>query len=102
YATESRRKGRCRYFLRLGFFAGPISAKQVAVQVRSTFASAAVVPVIEPEVTRAPQAEMGTAIPYLVEQRVDPEIDSVDTPEATTQSKPLAAAQRRVSRGAET
>ncbi len=102
YATESRRNGRRRYFLRLGFFADPISAKQVAVQVRSTFASAAVVPVIEPEVTRAREAAMGTAIPYLVEQRVDPEIDSNDTPGATTQSKPLSHAPRRVSRGAET
>src|SRR5208282_5544822 len=43
YARESRREGRSCYFLRLGFFADPFSAKQVAVQVRSTFASAAVV-----------------------------------------------------------
>ena len=102
YATESRRKGRSRYFLRLGFFADPISAKQVAVQVRSTFASAAVVPVVEPEVTRAREAGMGTsAIPYLVEQRVDRGIDSNDTPGSPTQSKPLSDAPRRVSRGAE-
>src|SRR4029077_9383929 len=81
YATESRRKGRSRYFLRVGFFADPISAKQVAVQVRSTFASAAVVPVLEQEVTRAREAGMGTsAIPYLVEQRGDWEIDSSGTP----------------------
>jgi hypothetical protein len=102
YATESRRKGRCRYFLRLGFFADPISAKQVAVQVRSTFASAAVVPVVEQEVTRAREAGMGTsAIPYFVEQRVDRGIDSNGTPGAPTQSKPLSDAPRRVSRGAE-
>ncbi|MGB9331184.1 MAG: hypothetical protein WCB10_10475, partial [Steroidobacteraceae bacterium] len=95
YATESRRKGRSRYFLRLGFFADPISAKQVAVQVRSGFASAAVVPVVEQEVTRAREAGMGTsAIPYLVEQRVDQGIDSNDTP--------VSDAPRRVSRGAET
>ena len=80
YAIESRRKGRSRYFLRLGFFADPISAKQVAVQVRSTFASA-VVPVVEQEVTRAREAGIGTsAIPYLVEQRVDRGIDSNGTP----------------------
>jgi hypothetical protein len=42
YATESRREGRSRYFLRLGFFGDPISAKQVAFQVRSNFPSAAV------------------------------------------------------------
>ena len=39
YAIESLREGRARNFLRLGFFADPISAKQVAVQVRSNFAS---------------------------------------------------------------
>jgi hypothetical protein len=103
YATESRRKGRSRYFLRLGFFADPISAKQVAVQVRSSFASAAVVPVVEPEVTRAREAGMGSsAIPYLVEQRVDGGIDSNGTPGSPTQSKPLSDAARRVSRGAAT
>jgi hypothetical protein len=103
YATESRRKGRSRHFLRLGFFADPISAKQVAVQVRSTFASAAVVPVVEQEVTRAREAGVGTsAIPYLVEQQGDPGIDSNGTPGSPTQSKPLSDAPRRVSRGAET
>jgi hypothetical protein len=103
YATESRREGRSRYFLRLGFFADPISAKQVAVQVRSTFASAAVVPVVEQEVTRAREAGMGTsAIPYLVQQRVDRGIDSNSAPGSPTQSKPLSDAPRRVSRGAET
>jgi hypothetical protein len=102
YATESRRKGRSRNFLRLGFFADPISAKQVAVQVRSTFASAAVIPVVEQEVTRAREAGIGTsAIPYLVEQRVDRGIDSDGTPVSPTQSKPLSDAPRRVSRGAE-
>ena len=102
YATESRRKGRSRNFLRLGFFADPISAKQVAVQVRSTFTSAAVVPVVEPEVTRAREAGTGTsAIPYLVEQRVDGEIDSEGTPGTPTPPKPLSDASRRASRGAE-
>jgi hypothetical protein len=99
YATESRRKGRCRYFLRLGFFADPISAKQVAVQVRSIFDSAAVVPIVEQEVTRAREAGMGTsAIPYLVEQRAD----SNGTLGSPTKSEPLSDAPRRVSRGAET
>jgi hypothetical protein len=103
YATESRREGRSRYFLRLGFFADPISAKQVAVQVRSNFASAAVVPVAEQEVTRAREAGIGSSsIPYLAEQRVDRGIDSNGTPESPTQSKPLSNVPRRVSRGAET
>src|ERR1700746_2533848 len=87
YERESHRKGRSRYFLRLGFFADPISAKQVAVQVRSNFAAAAVVPVLEQEVTRAREAGMGTsAIPCLVEHRVDRRIDSNDTPGTPTPS----------------
>jgi hypothetical protein len=93
YATESRRQGRCRYFLRLGFFADPLSAKQVAVQVRAAFGSAAVVPVIEEEVARAREAVMrSSAIPYLGEQPVDPEIDSNGTPGSPTQSRPLSEA----------
>jgi len=103
YATESRREGRSRYFLRLGFFGDPISAKQVAVQVRPSFASAAVVPVAEQEVTRAREAGLVTSsIPYLVEQRVDQGIASNGTPGSPTESKPLSDVPRRVSRGAET
>ena len=103
YATESRRKGRFRCFLRLGFFADPMSAKQVAVQVRSTFACAAVVPVVEQEVTRAREAAMGaSAIPYLVEQDIDRGIDADGTPGSPTQSGPLNDVPRRVSRGAGT
>ncbi len=101
YATESRREGRCCYFLRLGFFADPISAKQVAVQVRSIFASAAVVPVVEEEVTRAREAGKGTAaIPYLGEQRVDRGIDANGTPGSSRHSTPSSDAPRRVERGA--
>jgi hypothetical protein len=60
-----------------------------------------VVPVVEPEVTRAREAGMGSsAIPYLAEQRVDGGIDSNGTPGSPTQSKPLSDAPRRVSRGA--
>jgi hypothetical protein len=84
YATGSRRNGRARYFLRLGFFADPISAKQIAVQVRSTFDSAAVVPVVEPEITRAREASAANAIPYLEESRLDPQSESsADTVNAT-------------------
>ncbi len=103
YATESRRAGRSRHFIRLGFFADPISAKLVAVQVRSTFASAAVVPIVEPEVTRAREACLDTsAIPYLVEQRIDQGFDSNGTPASPTQSTPVTDASRRDFRGAET
>jgi hypothetical protein len=81
YATESRRQGHSRCFLRLGFFADPLSARQVAVQVRSSFASAAVVPVVEQEVARAREAALGTSeIPYLAEPRVDGGVDSSVTP----------------------
>jgi hypothetical protein len=101
YATESRREGCSRHFLRLGFFADPISAKQVAAQVRSTYASAAVVPVVEHEVARAREASVGdSVIPYLVRHRVDRGIDSNGTAGTPTQAKPLSDAPRRVSRGA--
>jgi hypothetical protein len=101
YATDSRREGRSCYFLRLGFFADPISAKQVAVQVCSTFASAAVVPVLEQEVTRAREAGMGaSSIPYLGEQGVDRGIDLNGSSGASTQSNPLSDAPRRFSTAA--
>jgi hypothetical protein len=62
YTTETHREGRrpC-YFLRLGFFADANSAKQVAVLVRSQFASAAVVPVSEQELRRARAARIDSA-----------------------------------------
>jgi hypothetical protein len=102
YATERHREGRSCHFLRLGFFADPISAKQVAVQVCHTFGAAAVVPVLEPEVTRAREAGIGSsAIPNLGEQRVDLRIDFNATSGASTPSNPLSGALRRVSGGAE-
>jgi hypothetical protein len=104
YATETHRQGRSpRYFLRLGFFPDPISAKQVAVQVRSNFASAAVVPVLEEEITRARAAAIGTAaVPYLLEQPLDRGIDSNGTPGSPTESEPLSNAPRSVSQDSET
>jgi len=103
YATESRREGRSRYFLRLGFFGDPISAKQVAAQVRSHFASAAVVPVAEQEVTRLREGGVsGTSIPYLAEQRVEQAPDSSGMPESPTRSNPSRDVPRRISRRAET
>jgi hypothetical protein len=96
YATESRREGQSRYFLRLGFFGDPITAKQIAVQVRSSFASAAVVPVAEQEVTRVREASVKTsAIPYLVQERVDRTLDPTGTP-------PLRNVPRSASRRGET
>jgi hypothetical protein len=100
YEIESRREGRSRYFLRLGFFGDPVSAKQVALQVRSSFASAAVVPVIEQEVTRAREARTDTAsIPYLSEQRPDRALDSNGSPEWPAESKRPVEVPRKVSRG---
>src|SRR6516225_7298784 len=103
YGIESRREGRCRYFLRMGFFPDPVAAKQVAMQVRANFANAAVVPVDELEVTRAREAAMGgSSIPHLAQQRVEPASDPNITPPAATEPKRLSDKPRRVVRGAET
>lgn len=101
YAIESRREGRSRYFLRLGFFGDPISAKQVAVQVRSKYAAAAVVPVLEQEVTRVREAGTGASIPYLEEQRVDQGLDSNGMP-GSQEAKPVVRQPRKPPRSAET
>ena len=98
YATESRREGRSRYFLRLGFFGDPISAKQVAFQVRSNFASAAVVPVAEQEVTRAREAGTGTSIPYLGQPGGDRGPDSHGAAASPPEPKPSSAVSHRASR----
>jgi hypothetical protein len=101
YAVESRREGRSRYFLRLGFFADPISAKQIAAQVRARFVSAAVVPVSEQEISQARAADSGAAaIPCLVQQRV--EVDSNSAPRVAAESPPAADLPRRRPRGAAT
>ena len=103
YATESRREGRSRYFLRLGFFGDAASAKQVALQVHANFATAAVVPVAEQEVERAREAGMHSpSIPYLAEPRGDRALEYGATPSAPTEPKPLGGVTRRTSRGAAT
>jgi hypothetical protein len=103
YGIESRRQGRTRYFLRMGFFGDPISAKQVAAQVRSNFASAAVVPVDEQEIARAREADSGaSAIPCLVQQQVDAALDSNGTSPSAAESRPLTGIPRRISRVVET
>jgi hypothetical protein len=95
YETETCREGRSRYFLRLGFFADPVSAKQIAAQVRATFASAAVVPVAEQEVMRAREAAVGTSIPSLSQPRMGASADSAAAPASPE-------VRRRISRGRET
>jgi hypothetical protein len=53
YTVEGNREGRKWYGLRVGFFADSISAKQVALYVRSEFKAVAVIPVSGREKTRA-------------------------------------------------
>jgi hypothetical protein len=53
YTVEGNREDRKWYGLRLGFFSDSISAKQVALYVRSEFKSVAVIPVGAREKTRA-------------------------------------------------
>src|ERR1700683_2440878 len=99
YATENRREGRSRYFLRLGFFGDPNSAKQVAVQVRSYFAAAAVVPVSDEEFRRAREAGKDhSSIPSLVQQEVSRAVDSNSTPGSPTAAEPGNDTARRLSR----
>lgn len=102
YAVESRRASRSCFFLRLGFFGDPLSAKHVASQVRSSFASAAVVPVLDEEAALAREACMDTsAIPCLLQQRPDQTLES-STGGWSTASKPDSARRRGTSQGAET
>ena len=99
YATEIRREGRSRYFLRLGFFGDPSTAKQVAVEVRSNFASAAVVPVSDHEVTRAHEAgKENSSIPSLVQQEVNRAVDSNSTPVSPPTPEPVRDTTRGLSR----
>jgi hypothetical protein len=103
YESETCRDGRSRYFLRLGFFADPVSAKQVAAQVRANFASAAVVPVAEQEVARAREAAVGSSIPSLAQARVAGSADSTTAAASSTETKRSGEeARRRISRGRET
>jgi hypothetical protein len=77
YTAESRREGRSCHFLRLGFFKDAMSAKQVAVYVRSKFASAAVVPVTEPERAHANEGRIYGAVPGdAFQQQLDQALDS--------------------------
>src|SRR6185437_15605159 len=101
YAVESRRSNRSCFFLRLGFFGDPVSAKQVALHVRSSFASAAVVPVLDEEMTRASEACVDTSlIPCFVQQRSDQTLESSLCGWAT--SKPDSGPKRSATQGAET
>ena len=101
YGVETRRANRSCFFLRLGFFSDPVSAKQVALHVRSTFASAAVVPVLDEEITRAREPGAETSIPCLVQQR-RAQLDCSGTAPWATLSQAESAPPRSASPGAET
>lgn len=81
YVVESRSASRSCFFLRLGFFGDPVSAKQVASHVRSSFAAAAVVPVLDEEIACAREACMDTSlIPCLLRDRLDQALEPDGTP----------------------
>ncbi len=103
YVTETHRQGRSRYFLRLGFFADPVSAKEVAVLVRGNFASAAVVPIADQEVTRARAAcQLSASIPCLRDERGEAALASNTAFPAPAESKSVREVPQRVSRHPET
>jgi hypothetical protein len=96
YVAVSRREGRSSYFLRLGFFTDPISAKQVALQVRSKFTSAAVVPVTEDERLRARELRVDPPAAPTAERR------PTSKPEATASAKSVGSGRRPPARHKET
>lgn len=102
YTVESRRANRSCFFLRLGFFPDPVSAKEFALRVRSSFPSAAVVPVLDEEIMRAREACMATSlIPCIVQQRLDQTLESRGLP-ASAAPKPEGGRRRSAAQGAET
>lgn len=97
YTVESRRGNRSCFFLRLGFFGDPASAKRVAALVRSSFAAAAVVPVLDEEIARAREACLETSlVPCIVQQRTEHVLDTLWA------APPKSASTRRRTHGAET
>ena len=103
YSVETRRENRSCYFLRLGFFGDPVSAKLVAFHVRSNFTSAAVVPVLDEEITRAREAEADAAsIPCFVQQHVHHGLESTGAAAWATDPKPEDDSRRTALQGAET
>ena len=103
YSVETRRENRSCYFLRLGFFGDPVSAKLVAFHVRSSFASAAVVPVLDEEIDRAREAEADAAsIPCFVQQHLHHALEPGGTAPWAMEPKPDSPQRRSAVQGAET
>jgi hypothetical protein len=109
YKIEGNRDGRKWYGLRLGFFSDAVAARQVALYIRSEFATVAVVPVSAKErgdATQVGAIELSQAIAPAVAKEDDAiELidDAVDAalsrsqqpladPEAVLASEPVAAA----------
>ncbi len=102
YATESRRDGRSRHFLRLGFFTDAIAAKDVATQVRAKFPAAAVIPVADEEVMRVSQARRDTSvIPYLMASGAQPS-NAEAVRRAPMSAKPVTASSHSVAEPTDT
>lgn len=100
YALESRSASRSCFFLRLGFFADAAAAKEAACHLRARFPSAAVVPVLEEEVSRAREACVETSsIPCLLRPRLEQPLESGAAPVAVAAAKP---GRRGVAQGSET
>ncbi len=104
YKVEGNREGRRWYGLRLGFFSDAVAARQVALYVRSEFATVAVVPVSAKErldamqvgaielPRRAPAASKAPAGDEieLIDEAVDAALSAQDRP-AAGESAPQAA-----------
>ena len=103
YAVEARRANRSCFFLRLGFFGDPVSAKQVAFHVRSSFTSAAVVPVLDEEITRAREAGTDmSSLPCIVQEHVDHTHEFTCAAAWARLSEPEPSRRRDMPEGAET
>jgi len=102
YATETRRAGHCRHFLRLGFFTDAMAAKDAAAEMLSKFPSAAVVPVASDEVTRVREAGVTAAIPYLVQPPLERAPDSTPAQPSAPEPKPAPSRARPQPEEAET
>ncbi len=86
YKVQVDRAGRRWYGLRLGFFADPVSARQVALYARSDFSAAAVVPVSDRECDRAAQAAVKELPEALAAARADVEMELIDVPRTARKS----------------
>lgn len=103
YVVESRNADRSCFFLRLGFFGDPAAAKQVAAHVRSSFASAAVVPVLDEEIECAREACTDTSlVPCLLRERLEHPPEPTNTAAWAPAPEPEGGGRRSASEGSGT